>query len=164
MNGRQPHLTDRVSRCSQGRVALSYIDLRGTWSMDLPGPFDAFNAYIPYVAFDDMTAELGCRRIIGFNSVLHDAVWLSFAASRAQCFCVVAPVTSLVRLLGETGESGSNPSSTDAARLAPSRKSRLCSSIRKGPDQSGKVALGLPAATCMAIVVSARTIASGGST
>jgi AraC family transcriptional regulator len=47
--------------------ALSCLDLREAWRMDLSAPFDSFHAFIPWSAFDEVTSELGRPRIDALN-------------------------------------------------------------------------------------------------
>ncbi|MDB4898619.1 MAG: helix-turn-helix domain protein [Gemmatimonadetes bacterium] len=42
-----------------GAGALSCLDLRDAWTMELTEPFDSFHAFIPLTAFDEITSELG---------------------------------------------------------------------------------------------------------
>lgn len=46
-----------------GAGALNCLDLREAWTMDLSEPFDSFHAYIPFTAFDEVTAEMKRSRI-----------------------------------------------------------------------------------------------------
>jgi AraC family transcriptional regulator len=46
-----------------GTGALNCLDLREAWSMDLSEPFDSFHAFIPFTAFDEVTAEMKRSRI-----------------------------------------------------------------------------------------------------
>ena len=50
-----------------GAGALSCLDLREAWTMDLSAPFDSFHTYIPWTAFDEVTSELGTSRIETLN-------------------------------------------------------------------------------------------------
>jgi AraC-like DNA-binding protein len=51
-----------------GAGALSCLDLREAWTMDLSAPFDSFHAFIPWTAFDEVTSELGRPRIDALNT------------------------------------------------------------------------------------------------
>jgi AraC family transcriptional regulator len=51
-----------------GAGALSCLDLREAWTMDLSAPFDSFHAFIPLTAFDEITSELRRPRIETLNS------------------------------------------------------------------------------------------------
>src|SRR5277367_1376143 len=55
---------------ARGVGALSCLDLRETWTMDLTDPFDSLNTYIPLTAFDEITSELKRPRIERWNSLL----------------------------------------------------------------------------------------------
>jgi hypothetical protein len=46
-----------------GTGALSCLDLREAWSMDLSEPFDSFHTFIPLTAFDEVTSDLTRPRI-----------------------------------------------------------------------------------------------------
>ena len=46
-----------------GAGALSCLDLREAWSMDLSQPFDSFHTFIPLTAFDEITSDLKRPRI-----------------------------------------------------------------------------------------------------
>ena len=46
-----------------GAGALNCLDLREAWTMDLSEPFDSFHAFIPFTAFDEVTAEMKRSRI-----------------------------------------------------------------------------------------------------
>jgi AraC-like DNA-binding protein len=46
-----------------GTGALTCLDLRHSWNLDLSQPFDSFHAYIPLSAFDDICKELKRPRI-----------------------------------------------------------------------------------------------------
>jgi AraC family transcriptional regulator len=46
-----------------GTGALSCLDLREAWTMELSDPFDSFHAYIPFTAFDEISSELKRPRI-----------------------------------------------------------------------------------------------------
>jgi AraC family transcriptional regulator len=50
-----------------GAGALSCLDLREAWTMDLSAPFDSFHTFIPWTAFDEVTSELGRPRIDALN-------------------------------------------------------------------------------------------------
>jgi AraC family transcriptional regulator len=50
-----------------GAGALSCLDLREEWTMDLSAPFDSFHAFIPWTAFDEITSELKRPRIEALN-------------------------------------------------------------------------------------------------
>jgi AraC-like DNA-binding protein len=50
-----------------GAGALSCLDLREQWTMDLSAPFDSFHTFIPWTAFDEITAELRRPRIDALN-------------------------------------------------------------------------------------------------
>jgi AraC family transcriptional regulator len=52
---------------SLGAGALSCLDLREAWTMDLSAPFDSFHAFIPWTAFDEVTSELRRPRIEALN-------------------------------------------------------------------------------------------------
>src|ERR1700694_3483036 len=51
-----------------GAGALSCLDLREAWTMDLSDPFDSFHTFIPLTAFDEITSELKRPRIERLNS------------------------------------------------------------------------------------------------
>src|SRR5437016_3311912 len=51
-----------------GSGALSCLDLREAWTMDLSDPFDSFHTFIPLTAFDEITSELKRPRIERLNS------------------------------------------------------------------------------------------------
>jgi AraC family transcriptional regulator len=51
-----------------GSGALSCLDLREAWTMDLSDPFDSFHMFIPLTAFDEITSELKRPRIEQLNS------------------------------------------------------------------------------------------------
>jgi AraC family transcriptional regulator len=53
-----------------GAGALSCLDLREAWTMDLSAPFDSFHAFIPLTAFDEITLELRRPRIETLDSLL----------------------------------------------------------------------------------------------
>jgi AraC-like DNA-binding protein len=53
-----------------GAGALSCLDLREAWMMDLSAPFDSFHAFIPWTAFDEITTELRRPRIETLNRVI----------------------------------------------------------------------------------------------
>jgi AraC family transcriptional regulator len=62
---------DRTVRVpALGAGALSCLDLREAWSMDLSAPFDSFHAYIPWTAFDEVTSELKQPRIDALNRII----------------------------------------------------------------------------------------------
>jgi AraC family transcriptional regulator len=46
-----------------GAGALSCLDLREAWSMDLSEPFDSFHTFIPLTAFDEISSDLRRPRI-----------------------------------------------------------------------------------------------------
>jgi hypothetical protein len=46
-----------------GAGALTCLDLREAWTMDLSEPFDSFHAFIPWAAFDEVTAEMKRSRV-----------------------------------------------------------------------------------------------------
>jgi AraC family transcriptional regulator len=50
-----------------GAGALSCLDLREAWTMELSAPFDSFHAFIPWTAFDEITTELKRPRIETLN-------------------------------------------------------------------------------------------------
>jgi AraC family transcriptional regulator len=50
-----------------GAGALSCLDLREAWTMDLSAPFDSFHTFIPWTAFDEITSELRRPRIDNLN-------------------------------------------------------------------------------------------------
>jgi AraC family transcriptional regulator len=50
-----------------GAGALSCLDLREAWTMDLSAPFDSFHTFIPWTAFDEITSELRRPRIEALN-------------------------------------------------------------------------------------------------
>src|ERR1700730_13526651 len=50
-----------------GAGALSCLDLREAWTMDLSDPFDSFHTFIPLTAFDEVTSELKRPRIEALN-------------------------------------------------------------------------------------------------
>ncbi|HEX4681067.1 MAG TPA: AraC family transcriptional regulator [Gemmatimonadaceae bacterium] len=50
-----------------GAGALTCLDLREAWTMDISAPFDSFHAFIPWTAFDEVTAELRRPRIEALN-------------------------------------------------------------------------------------------------
>jgi AraC-like DNA-binding protein len=54
-----------------GAGALSCLDLREAWTMDLSDPFDSFHAFIPLTAFDEVTAEMKRPRIDELNCPIH---------------------------------------------------------------------------------------------
>jgi AraC family transcriptional regulator len=66
-----------------GAGALSCLDLREAWTMELSAPFDSFHAYIPLTAFDEITSELKRPRIETLSSLpgaeLRDDTMLSLA-------------------------------------------------------------------------------------
>jgi AraC family transcriptional regulator len=68
-----------------GAGALSCLDLREAWTMDLSAPFDSFHAFIPWTAFDEVTSELGRPRIDALNRRIgvehHDETMLGLARS-----------------------------------------------------------------------------------
>jgi AraC family transcriptional regulator len=51
-----------------GTGALSCLDLREAWTMDLSDPFDSFHTYIPLTAFDEITTDLKRPRIEQLNT------------------------------------------------------------------------------------------------
>jgi AraC-like DNA-binding protein len=53
-----------------GVGALSCLDLREAWTMDLSAPFDSFHTFIPLTAFDEVTSELRRPKIETLNSLL----------------------------------------------------------------------------------------------
>jgi len=53
-----------------GTGALTCLDLRETWTMDLSDPFDSFHAFIPLDAFDRVADELGRPRIDRLNRLI----------------------------------------------------------------------------------------------
>jgi AraC family transcriptional regulator len=55
---------------ARGAGALSCLDLREVWSMDMSDPFDSLHTYIPLAAFDEITSELKRPRIERLNSLL----------------------------------------------------------------------------------------------
>jgi len=55
---------------ARGAGALSCLDLRELWTMDMSAPFDSLNTYIPLAAFDEITSELKRPRIERLNSLL----------------------------------------------------------------------------------------------
>jgi len=55
---------------ARGAGALSCLDLREAWRMDLSEPFDSLHTYIPLAAFDEITSELKRPRIGRLNSLL----------------------------------------------------------------------------------------------
>jgi AraC family transcriptional regulator len=62
---------DRTVRIpALGAGALSCLDLREAWSMDLSAPFDSFHAFIPWTAFDEVTSELKQPRIDALNRII----------------------------------------------------------------------------------------------
>jgi AraC-like DNA-binding protein len=68
---RPAHVGWRDSRLVEvpalGAGALTCLDLREAWTMDLSAPFDSFHTFIPWTAFDEVTAELGRPRIDALN-------------------------------------------------------------------------------------------------
>jgi AraC family transcriptional regulator len=68
---REAHLGWRDDRSiavpALGAGALSCLDLREAWTMDLSEPFDSFHAFIPLTAFDEVTAEMKRPRIDQLN-------------------------------------------------------------------------------------------------
>jgi AraC-like DNA-binding protein len=55
---------------ARGAGALSCLDLREVWTMDMSSPFDSLNTYIPLAAFDEITSELKRPKIERLNSLL----------------------------------------------------------------------------------------------
>jgi AraC-like DNA-binding protein len=53
-----------------GAGALSCLDLREAWTMELSAPFDSFHAFIPWTAFDEVTTELRRPRIETLNRII----------------------------------------------------------------------------------------------
>jgi AraC family transcriptional regulator len=53
-----------------GAGALSCLDLREAWTMELSAPFDSFHAFIPLTAFDEITSELRRPKIETLHSPL----------------------------------------------------------------------------------------------
>jgi AraC family transcriptional regulator len=51
-----------------GAGALSCLDLREAWTMDLSDPFDSFHTFIPLTAFDEITSDLKRPRIDRLHS------------------------------------------------------------------------------------------------
>jgi AraC-like DNA-binding protein len=54
-----------------GAGALSCLDLREAWTMDLSDPFDSFHTFIPLTAFDEVTSELKRPRIEALNTPIN---------------------------------------------------------------------------------------------
>jgi AraC-like DNA-binding protein len=53
-----------------GAGALTCLDLREAWTMDLSAPFDSLHAFIPWTAFDDVTSELKRPRIEALDRII----------------------------------------------------------------------------------------------
>jgi AraC family transcriptional regulator len=67
-NGWHDDRTVRVPALGAG--ALSCLDLREAWSMDLSAPFDSFHAFIPWTAFDEVSSELKRPRIEALDRII----------------------------------------------------------------------------------------------
>jgi AraC family transcriptional regulator len=145
-----------------GAGALSCLDLREAWMMDLSSPFDSFHAFIPFTAFDEITTELRRPSVDTLSSLMgldhRDETMLGLAHSlnsvlaRPECatslfteHVFLAMATHLAVSYGRPGTSGSKtlPRSRLLTRLQERRvTSRLLD------DLAGDTSLSELAALC----------------
>ncbi|MDB4891824.1 MAG: helix-turn-helix domain protein [Gemmatimonadetes bacterium] len=147
-----------------GAGALSCLDLREQWTMDLSAPFDSFHVFIPWTAFDEITAELRRPRIDAMNrriGVEHrDETMLGLARSLNPVLArpehatalftdhvFLAMVTHLAATYGDLRASDVPSYSTRKGRLlSPMEERRVTSRLLD--DLTGDTSLAELAALC----------------
>lgn len=129
-----------------GAGALSCLDLREAWTMDLSAPFDSFHTFIPWTAFDEVTSELRLPRIDALNRRIgveqRDETMLGLARSlnpvlatpdRAAALFTdhvfLAMVTHLAVAYGGAGSSGVRAAAAKARLLSPLEERRVTSRL-----------------------------------
>jgi AraC family transcriptional regulator len=129
-----------------GSGALSCLDLREAWTMNLSAPFDSFHAFIPWTAFDEVTSELRRPRIDALNRRIgveqRDETMLGLARSLNPVLArpehatalftdhvFLAMVTHLAVTYGGAGSSGGHAARAKARLLSPLEERRVTSRL-----------------------------------
>jgi AraC-like DNA-binding protein len=129
-----------------GSGALSCLDLREAWTMDLSAPFDSFHTFIPWTAFDEVTSELRRPRIDALNRRIgveqRDETMLGLARSLNPVLArpehatalftdhvFLAMVTHLAVTYGGAGSSGGHAARAKARLLSPLEERRVTSRL-----------------------------------
>jgi AraC family transcriptional regulator len=130
-----------------GAGALSCLDLREAWTMDLSAPFDSFHAFIPWTAFDEVTSELKRPRIEALDRIIgvehRDETMLGLAHALNSVLArpeqattlfidhvFMAMVTHLATTYGGLNTGGSHPHAAPRGRLlSPLQERRVISRL-----------------------------------